>query len=41
MEYRLYISKVLEHLEVKDLRLKLEKFKFYWKVVDFLRFIIE
>ena len=39
-EYRLYISKVLECLEVRDLRLKLEKYKFYIEEVDFLGFII-
>ena len=39
-EYRLYISKVLEYLGVRDLRLKPEKCEFYIKEVDFLGFII-
>ena len=39
-EYQLYISKVLECLGVKDLRLKPEKCKFYKEEVNFLGFII-
>ena len=39
-EYQLYISKVLEYLGVRDLRLKPEKYKFYKEEVDFLGFII-
>ena len=39
-EYQLHISKVLECLGVRDLRLKPEKYKFYIKKVDFLEFII-
>ena len=39
-EYQLYISKVLEYLGVRDLRLKPEKYKFYIEEVDFLELII-
>ena len=39
-EYQLYISKVLECLGVRDLRLKPEKYEFYIEEVDFLGFII-
>ena len=39
-EYKLHVSKVLGYLEVRDLRLKLEKYKFYKEEVDFLGFII-
>ena len=39
-EYRLYISKVLECLGVRDLRLKPEKCEFYIEEVDFLGFVI-
>ena len=39
-EYQLHVSKVLECLGVRDLRLKPEKYKFYIKEVDFLGFII-
>ena len=39
-EHRLHISKVLKYLEVKDLYLKLEKYKFFQEIVDFLGFII-
>ena len=39
-EYQLYVSKVLEYLGVRDLRLKPEKYKFYKEEVDFLGFII-
>ena len=39
-EYQLYISKVLEYLGVRDLRLKPEKYKFYIEKVDFLELII-
>ena len=39
-EYQLYISKVLEYLGVRDLRLKPEKCKFYIEEVNFLGFII-
>ena len=39
-EYQLYISKVLEYLGVRDLRLKPEKYKFYIKEINFLEFII-
>ena len=39
-EYQLHISKVLECLGVRDLRLKPEKYKFYKEEVDFLGFII-
>ena len=39
-EYQLYISKVLEYLGVRDLRLKPEKYKFYIEEVNFLGFII-
>ena len=40
-EYRLYISKVLEYLGVRDLRLKSEKCEFYIEEVNFLGFVIE
>ena len=39
-DHQLYISKILEYLEEKDLRLNLEKCKFYKKKVNFLGFII-
>ena len=39
-EYQLYISKVLECLGVRDLRLKPEKCKFYIEEVNLLGFII-
>ena len=39
-EYQLYISKVLEYLGVRDLRLKPEKCEFYKEEVNFLGFII-
>ena len=39
-EYQLHVSKVLEYLEGRDLRLKPEKYKFYKEGVDFLGFII-
>ena len=39
-EYQLHVSKVLEYLGVRDLRLKPEKYKFYKEEVDFLGFII-
>ena len=39
-EYRLHVSKVLECLGVRDLRLKLEKYKFYIEEVNFLGFIV-
>ena len=39
-EYQLYISKVLEYLGVRDLRLKPKKYKFYTKKVNYLGFII-
>ena len=39
-EYRLYFSKILEYLGTRDLRLKLEKYKFYIEEVDFLGFIV-
>ena len=38
--YIRYINKVLEYLEIRDLRLKLKKYKFYKKEVNFLEFII-
>ena len=40
-DYQLYINKVFEYLKVKDLRLKLKKYKFYKKNIDFLEFIIK
>ena len=39
-EHRLYISKVLKYLGVRDLRLKLEKCEFYIEEVNFLGFVI-
>ena len=39
-KYRLYISRVLDYLEARDLRLKLEKYKFYREEVNFLGFIV-
>ena len=39
-EYRLYISRILEYLGIRDLRLKPEKYKFYIKEVNFLEFIV-
>ena len=39
-EYRLYVSKVLEGLGVRDLRLKPEKCEFYIEEVNFLGFIV-
>ena len=39
-EYRLYISKVLECLGIRDLRLKPEKCKFHIEEIDFLGLII-
>ena len=39
-EYQLHVSKVLEYLGVRDLRLKPEKYKFYKEEVDFLGFIV-
>ena len=39
-QYKIYISKVLDYLEAKDLYFKLEKYKFYKKEVNFLGFII-
>ena len=39
-EHRLYVSKVLEYLGVRDLRLKPEKCEFYIEEVDFLGFVI-
>ena len=39
-DYQLYISRILEYLEEKDLRLNPGKYKFYKKEVNFLGFII-
>ncbi len=36
-----HISQILECLNRRDLRLKLEKCEFYQKEVDFLEFVIE
>ena len=39
-EHQLHVSKVLECLGVRDLRLKPEKCEFYKEEVDFLGFIV-
>ena len=39
-EYRLHVSKILECLGIRDLRLKPEKYEFHIEEVDFLGFIV-
>jgi hypothetical protein len=39
-KYKKYIWKVLEALKAKDLKIKLEKYSFWVKKVDFLGFLV-